>query len=148
MTPDEEKQLLLRVVLRLAKDQLEKGGFIPFGATLGTKRDVQLLMPKSMKKDVKRDELDAYWNEQFRPFVAGQGCKTVCTCADVCLSGDEGGLVRGVLIHIEHADSAAEDIFAPYTRDENSKVTFGRETREAAERFVFISQGQHSGEAS
>jgi hypothetical protein len=127
MTPLEEKQLLLRVVLRLAKEQLEKGGFIPFGAAMGTKRDVQLLMPKSMKQDVKQDELDAYWNKQFAPIVGGQDCKTVCTCADVGLTDDQGGLVLGVLTHIEHADSDAEDIFTPYTRDENSKVTFGLE---------------------
>ena len=148
MTPQEEKQLLLRVVRPLAKVQLENGGFIPFGAALGTKRDVQLLMPKSMKKDVKREELEAYWNKQFRPIIAGQDCKTVCTCADVGLSGDQGGLVWGVLIHIEQADSDAEDIFTPYTRDQNSKVTFGPETRETANRFVFISQSQHSGEAT
>jgi hypothetical protein len=147
MTPLEEKQLLLRVVLRLAKEQLEKGGFIPFGAVMGTKRDVQLLMPKSMKKDVKQDELDAYWNKQFAPIVAGQDCKTVCTCADVRLSGEQDKLVPGVLIHIEHADSDAEDIFTPYTRDENSKVIFGPETRETVQRFVFVSESQRSGEA-
>ena len=49
---------MLRVVLRLAKEQLEKGGFIPFGAALGMKRDVPRRMPKSMKKDVKQDKLD------------------------------------------------------------------------------------------
>jgi len=80
MTPLEEKQLMLRVVLRLAKEQLEKGGFIPFGAALGMKRDVPRRMPKSMKKDVTPDKLDTYGNEQFRPIVAGQDCQTVCKC--------------------------------------------------------------------
>ena len=51
MTPQEEKELLLRVVTKLAGKQLEQeGGFITFGATLGSNRDVRLLMPKSMKQ--------------------------------------------------------------------------------------------------
>jgi hypothetical protein len=49
MTPDEAKALLLRVVTKLVAQQLEQVGFMPFGAILGQQRDVQLLMPKSMK---------------------------------------------------------------------------------------------------
>jgi len=83
MTPKEEKELLLRVVTKLAGQQLEKGGFLPFGAALGSKRDVQLLMPKSMKQDVTTDELDAYWVRTLRKAVATGECKTVCSCTDM-----------------------------------------------------------------
>jgi hypothetical protein len=57
MTPKEEKELLLRVVTKLAGQQLEKGGSIAFGATLGSKRDVQLLMPKRAETyETRRDD--------------------------------------------------------------------------------------------
>ena len=49
MTPEEEKALLLRVVLRVVQTQLERSGFAPFGATLGSARDVQLLILESAK---------------------------------------------------------------------------------------------------
>lgn len=149
MTAHEEKQLMLRVVLGIAKAQLETaGGLTPFGAAMGAKRDVQLLMPKSMKKDVKQDELNSYWGKQLRRVIAGQDCKTVCTCVDVRLPNDQGELVPGVLIHIEHAGSDAEDILVPYTKDKDSKVTFGSETRENSNSFVFVSPGQPPEEAN
>lgn len=66
MTPQEEKALLLRVVTKLVTPQLERGGFVPFGAILGQNRNVQLLMPKSVKRDVTRDELVDYWVQTIR----------------------------------------------------------------------------------
>jgi hypothetical protein len=101
-------------VTKLAGQQLEKGGFIPFGATLGSKRDVQLLMPKSMKQDVTTDELDAYWVRTLRQAVATGECKTVCSCTDVRVQANEGLLVSAVLVHVEHVDTSSEDILYPY----------------------------------
>jgi hypothetical protein len=46
MTLQEEKELLLRVATQLATKLIGRGGFIPFGATLGPGRNVKLLMPK------------------------------------------------------------------------------------------------------
>jgi hypothetical protein len=138
MTPDEQKDLLLRVVIRLAGKQLEKGGFVPFGATLGTARDVKLLMPKKFKQDATRDEVETYWAEELRNATAIGNCKTACSCADVRVPMHDGSLVPGVLIHIEHAEGSAEDIIYPYGKDEGA-VVFGEPTRVGVERQIFTS---------
>ena len=117
MTPREEKDLLIRVVRKLAITQLIKGGFIPFGATLDSKRHVQLLMPKSMKKNTTRDELQVYWARELKQAAASGACKTVCWCADVRADSDGGALVPAVFVHIEHCDAYAEDIFYPYVNE-------------------------------
>jgi hypothetical protein len=137
MTPQEEKELLLRVVTKLVRKQLEKGGFIPYGATLGSNRDVQLLMPESMKRDMTRDELDAYWVRTLRQAVGVGGYKTVCWCADVRVQAEDGTLLPAVLIHVEHADTFSEDILYLYRKDESSGVVFGEPTSEATEHQIF-----------
>lgn len=144
MTPQEEKELLLRVVTKLVRKQLEKGGFIPYGATLGSNREVQLLMPKSMKRDVTRDELDAYWVQTIRQAVATGECKTACWCADVREKAEDGTLVPAVLIHVEHAETFSEDILYPYRKDENSGVVFGEPMSELTEHQIFTSSRKPS----
>lgn len=113
MTPQEKKELLLRVVTKLAARQLANGGFIPFGATLGSKRDVQLLMPKSMKTNVARDELRGYWARELAQ-AASEDRGTVCWCADVRIALEGDAPVPAVLIHIEHPEAYAEDVLYPY----------------------------------
>jgi hypothetical protein len=144
MTPQEEKELLLRVVTKLVRKQLEKGGFIPYGATLGSNRDVQLLMPKSMTRDVTRDELDAYWVRTLRQAVAAGECKTVCWCADVRVQAEDGTLLPAVLIHVEHADTFSEDILYPYRKDEGSRILFGERTSQATQHQIFTSSREPS----
>jgi hypothetical protein len=136
MTPQEEKNLLLRVVIRLAGTQLESGGLTPFGATLGSERDVKLLVPKGFKKNPTRDEVEAYWAGELRKANATGKCKTVCSCADVRVPVEGGNLIPGVLIHIEHAEGSAEDVLYPYRNDEGS-VVFGVPTSVKAELQVF-----------
>jgi hypothetical protein len=137
MTPQEEKELLLRVVTQLVRKQLEKGGFIPYGATLGPNRDVQLLMPKGMKRAVTRAELDAYWFQILRQAITAGECKTACWCADVREQAEDGTLVPAVLIHVEHANTFSEDILYPYRKDESSRVVFGEPRSEATEHQIF-----------
>jgi len=137
MTPQEEKELLLRVVTKVAKKQLEQGGFIPFGATLGSNRDVQLLMPKSMKPNVTQDELDAYWVRTLRKAAAGGECKSVCSCADVRIQADDGTMVPALLIHVEHTDNLSEDILYPYEKDERLGIVFGELKSEETEHQIF-----------
>jgi hypothetical protein len=137
MTPQEEKELLLRVVVRVAAMQLKEGGLVPFGATLGLKRDVKLLMPKSWKQTpTTRDELEGYWIRELRQATASGTCKTVCSCADVRVPKGEK-LVPAVLIHVEHAEGSAEDILYPYQKDEGSVVVFGEPTSAATEHQIF-----------
>jgi hypothetical protein len=139
MTPQEEKALLLRVVTKLAAPQLEQGGFIPFGAILGQNRDVQLLMPKSMKRDVARNELDNYWARTIRNAIAAGKYMTVCWCADVRGQTDDGTLIPALLIHVEHAHSFSEDILIAYGKNESGKVVFQEPNTEAIQHQIFSS---------
>jgi hypothetical protein len=138
MTPQEEKALLLRVVTQLAaKFLLKGGGFIPFGATLGPDKNVDLLMPEGMKKHVRRDELDNYFGEELRRSITAEKRKTACFCVHV---GEVDGkvLTPGVLVHIEHAVAYAEDVLYPYQLNEVPEVVFGNPTIVSAERNIFI----------
>jgi len=137
MTPDEAKALLLRVVTKLVAPQLEQGGFIPFGAILGQKRDVQLLMPKSMKRNVARNELDTYWTQTVRKAIANGDCTTACWCVDV-LDGET--LITALLIHAEHAHSFSEDILIAYRKNECGKIVFDEPTIEPTQHQMFSSE--------
>jgi len=140
MTPQEEKTLLLRVVTQLAaKFLLKGGGFVPFGATLGQNRNVDLLMPKGMKKSVTRDELDDYFGKELRRTIAADKRKTACFCVHV---GEVDGKVvtPGVLVHIEHATAYAEDVLYPYQLSEVPEVVFGNPMAVSAERNIFIAE--------
>jgi hypothetical protein len=136
MTPDEAKALLLRVVTKLVAQQLEQGGFMPFGAILGQKRDVQLLMPKSMKPNVVRDELDTYWAQTIRKAIANGDYTTACWCADVRGQSDDETLIPALLIHAEHAHSFSEDILIAY-RKEGGKIVFDEPTIEPTQHQIF-----------
>jgi hypothetical protein len=141
MTPEEQKDFLLRVVIRVAGQQLESGGLMPFGATLGAERDVKLLMPKSFKKDSTRDEVESYWAQELRIAIADGSRETACSCADVRVPMEDGSFVPGVLVHIEHAESSAEDILYPYYNHDGS-VLFREPTRVVTKRHIFIPQDQ------
>ena len=131
MTPEEEKSLLLRVVVRIAQTQLEKGGFIPFGATLRAGRDVQLLIPKGAPGGNTTIELvNAYWSRQMAKAIESGDVRALCTVADVRESNSDGRLVPGVFIHIEHFSGDAEDLLYLYSKLENSQVRFQEPTRE------------------
>jgi hypothetical protein len=138
MTPLEEKELLLRVVAKLAQTQLEQGGFIPFGAVLGSKRDVQLLMPKGWKQNSTRDDVEAYWFRELKKHAEKDGCRSLCFCADVRVPRMEGQLVPAILIHIEHVESDAEEMLFPYGKDEGSRIVIGKRTSDTVERRVFV----------
>ena len=139
MTPQEEKALLLRVVTQLAAKFLLKGGFIPFGATLGPDRNVELLMPNSMKKDVTRGELYDYFGKELRRSAAAEDRKTACFCAHV---GEVDGRVvtPAILVHVEHSEAYAEDVLYPYQLNDVPEVVFGNPTTARADRNIFIQQ--------
>src|SRR5260370_35420408 len=144
MTPQEEKALLLRVVTKLAATQLEQGGFIPFGAILGQNRDAQLLMPKSMKRDVARDELDNYWARTIRNAIAAGKYMTVCWCADGRERTNDEALITALLFHAEQAYSFSEDILFAYRKSESGKVVFDEPDTEATQHQIFSSSEEPS----
>ncbi len=137
MTPREEIDLLLRVVTRLAQKQLEKGGFIPFGAVLGANREVQLLMPGGWKKDSTRDEVENYWYAELRKHAAKVGCKCVCFCADVGVPIESGGYLLAVNVYIEHPQAEAANLFYQYSQNPGPDVTFGQPITVKTDHHVF-----------
>jgi hypothetical protein len=142
MTPTEEKHLLVRVVAKLAMAQLNAGGFMPFGATLGNARDVQMLIPEAMKQGVTMDELDEYWTQELRKAAAAGQCKSVCSCTYGKIPTEDGTLVSALLIHVEHPEADAEDIVYPYHTDKDAKAVLDEPVSEVTERRVF-SSGAH-----
>jgi len=141
MTPEEEKQLLLQVVTKLAVKLIGQGGFVPFGATLGPGRSVKLLMPKNWKRNASREEVEDYWSSELKKAATQPDCKTVCSCADVRMPMDNGELAPCIFIHIEHAQSFAEDIGYPYVTDRKSEVKLGLPTSVETEPRVFVRNG-------
>lgn len=137
MTPEEEKQLLLQVVTKLAAKLIGEGGFVPFGATLGPGRSVNLLMPKNWKENATRNECEDYWSRELKKATANGDCKSVCSCADVRIPMNSGDLAHRLLIHIEHAQSCSEDIGIPYVKDGDSGVRLGAPTSVKTEAKVF-----------
>jgi hypothetical protein len=144
MTPQEEKALLLRVATKLVAPQLKQGGFLPFGAILGQNRDVQLLMPKSVKRDVTRDELDKYWTQTIRDAIGSGEYLTVGWCADVREQTKEGGLIPAVFIHVEHVRLFSEDILIKYGKKESGEVVFGEPITEATQHLIFATSSGRS----
>lgn len=144
MTPLEEKDLLLRVVVRIAQTQLEKGGIIPFGAILGAGRDVQLLIPNSAKGNMTIEIVDAYWRKQMAKAIEGGNVKALCTVADVRVTDSRGKLVPGVFIHVEHSAGDAEELLYHYAKDESAVVTFLEVTREPTTLQYFASANNAS----
>jgi hypothetical protein len=145
MTPLEEKELLLRVVTKLAQTQLEQGGFIPFGAVLGSKRDLKLLRPKSWKQNPTRDDVEGYWFRELKKHAEKEGCRSLCFCADVWIPTEGDQLLPAILVHIEHVESDAEEMLYPYGKDEGSRVVFGKRTSETVERRVFVDKPAQEG---
>jgi hypothetical protein len=139
LTPLEEKDLLLRVAVRVALTQLEKGGILPFGATLGAGRDVQLLIPNSAKGNMTIEIVDAYWRRQMAKAIEGGNVKALCTVADVRVTDSEGKLVPGVFVHVEHSAGDAEELLYHYAKDENAAITFLEIKREATTPQYFAS---------
>lgn len=142
MTPHEAKARLLRVVMKLVAPQLEQGGFVPFGAVLG--HDIQLLMPESMKQNVKRDELDAYFIQHLRKAIANGKYATACWCADVRGQADDEALIPALLVHLEHAGSFSEDILISYRKNESGKIVFDEPNAESTRYQIFPSSADAS----
>jgi len=137
--------LLLRVTSQVAQKQLETGGRMHFSAILGSNRDVQLLMPKEMKKGVTWDELVAYWKRELVAAVAKSGWRAVSSCifaSDLFMGADESEhpfhIRQALLVHVEHVDGevAAQDVAYPYQGSPGAKITLGEPNRMAAERWM------------
>jgi hypothetical protein len=141
MTPQEEKNLCLLVITRLLPGRLQDDGLYPFGATLGSNRNINLLVPTSMRKSPTRDELESYWIKQLQESVTkSQGdCKAACFCMAVLIPATNGEMVPAVMVYLDHITASAEDIFYPYWKDEHSKFVLGEPISSPAACRIFIS---------
>jgi hypothetical protein len=139
MNPQEEKELLLRVVMRLVQQHLGADGLYPFAAVLSRGREVKLLVPKGMKQKPTADELERYWLGELRNTIAdGHDARAACYCAAVQAPTEQGGLVPGVWVFLEHIEDGAGDLVFPYWKNDQSEYVFGDPTVVAAERKIFL----------
>ena len=139
MTAREEMDLLLRVTSQVAQKMLESGGLMHFGTVLGAKRDVQVLMPKSMTEKVAWRELADYWKERIGTASARMDWRAAaCSTFVTLLSGDDSFKASGLLIHVEHFEdqTGAEDIAYEYESSEHGKITLREVTRASAGRWI------------
>jgi hypothetical protein len=141
MTPQEEKDLLLRVVTDLARRQIERGQLTPFAVTLGSKRNAQVLMSTDTdwEPDTSRDELAEYWTRELSEVIVQGETRAVGYCAGARVPAAEGKTAPGVVVHLEHAEGGAEDILYRCGRDETSKVVLGEPASIVARRHIFAS---------
>ena len=137
MTAQEQKELLLRVTRGLAEAQLKGGGIFPFGATLGTGRDVTMLAPKSVKKDVSIEEVSRHFSKLIAEAAAKTQLVAACYCADVRMTSTTGTLAPALFIHIEQPNGTSEDFAYPYAVGADSKMVFGEPTVVDAHREIF-----------
>lgn len=139
MAKRQDIELLLRVVTQFVEKQLTPAGILPFGAALGSKRDVQVLVPKTMKPDVQMPELDAYWKRELAKPIAAGGCKAVCYCVDLRVKpSGEGAHSQVVFIHIEDSEGYAEDVLYAYNFT-NDKLVLGDPCVERSDQRIFSS---------
>jgi hypothetical protein len=140
MTSQEEKELLLRIVMRLAQQHLGADGLSPFAAVLNRGRQLKLLLPESMKPNPAADELERYWLRELRKAITDEAdARAACHCATVQAPTEQGGTVPGIWVFLEHIEDGAEDLVFPYWKNEKSEYVFGDATVVASERKIFVS---------
>ena len=139
MSALENKELLLRVVTKFAAKQLKNDDLLmPFGATLNSTRNVQLLMPKRIKQNVTPDGLSRYWARELREASEKSDSPTVCSCCAGLFPHESGVTVPVVFVHIEHAGEYSEDFYYPYRKEIDGEICFGARDFEAVDPQVFI----------
>jgi hypothetical protein len=122
MNLNEQKTLLLRVVTQLIEKQLNEQGLRTFGAVLGSGREVQLLVPETIKRQhPSLDELDSYWLEQLRKAVMGTDANAACYCAEVQTIREDGTpITPGIVLFLEQKAGNAEYRFYTYEKNDHS----------------------------
>ena len=139
MTARDEIDLLLRVTSQVAQKMLESGGLMHFGTVLGSKRDVQVLMPKSMKANVVWEELVSYWKREIGAAAAKAEWRAIACCTFATELLDDNSLSGPALVvHIEHFDTktGAEDVAYKYQGSREGKIALGETTRASAKRWL------------
>jgi hypothetical protein len=144
----EEIQLVLKIVLKYARTQLqEEGGFQAFGATLGSNRDVLMLLPESQPDDASFADVREHWYRALRKAIDDGGCRTVAWCCNVKAPGENDTRVPAVFVHVEHMEGQAWEMYFPFATDSDSTVLYGEQTELAVQSVLFVRDVQRSPEA-
>ena len=138
MTSRDEIDLLLRVTSQVAQTMLESGSLMHFGTVLGSRRDVQVLMPKSMKENPAWEELVSYWKREIGAAAANVEWRAIACCTFATELRDDNSLGgHALVVHIEHFDknTGAEDVAYKY-RGSRGTITMRETTRAGAKRWL------------
>jgi hypothetical protein len=134
----EEIQLVLKIVLKYARKQLEEeGGFQAYGATFGSHRDVLMLLPESQPDDASFADVREHWYRALRKAIDDGGCRTAAWCCNVKAPGENDTRVPAVFVHVEHVEGQAWDMYFPFVTDPDSKVLYGEQTELAVKSILF-----------
>jgi len=137
MDDAEEIQLLLRVILKLCKRELEDTRqFVSCGAGLGSNRNIELLRPSRTTATEVRKYRE-YWERQLRDLASRQACRVLAWWMNSMVITDASS-ESTVFIHIEHAEGKTSEIYVPYSGVSSAEVTYGKTFEgHAPERYLF-----------
>jgi len=141
MKPTKQGQLLLRVMMQLVEKELAGQGLRTFAAVVARDREVQLLVPETIKEHPSLEEIDKYWIAQLRSKMAAGHCEAAGYCTDIGVATEDGQpITRGVLVFVEQPRANAEYRFYPYEKHQDSTVTMGEPTVEETPLRLFASE--------
>jgi hypothetical protein len=134
--PREEIERLLRYLLPVAEQQLNKDGeFLPYAAMLDAEGEVQAVSASAAPADV--GELLLALHTKLREQAAEGAIRASGIAADVTLTDpDSGDVTDAVQLELDHAETEAVDVYVPYTNGETG-VRFGELVAAAGRAPVF-----------
>lgn len=124
--PKEEIQQLLNYLLPFAEQMLSSHGeFYPYAATMDVGGEVQAV---SAAGDEQPDvgELLTALHAELREQAADGTIRASGIAADVTLTDpDSGEVTDAVQLELDHAETAAVDVYVPYTSGDEEGIKFG-----------------------
>lgn len=125
--------------MQLVHKELAGQGLRSFGAVMSKSREMQVLVPESMKEGATLEELDNYWVKQLRSALASADYGAACYVTDVRVASPEGQLISpGVLLFIEEAGANAEYHFYVYEKRQDSTIAMRKPNVEPTPNRLFV----------
>jgi hypothetical protein len=135
--PREEIEQLLRYLLPVAEEHLNRAGeFPPYAATLDTEGEVNSVVAANGEEpDV--GELLLALHTELREQAAGGSIRASGIAADVTLTDpDSGEETDAVQLELDHVETDAVDVYVPYTSGDDG-IKFGELVAAAGQAPVF-----------
>jgi hypothetical protein len=138
--PKEEIEQLLRYLLPVAEEQLNREGeFRPYAATLDAEGEVNSVAAGEGENPDVGDLLLALHTE-LRDQATGGAIRASGIAADVTLTDpDSGDVTDAVQLELDHVETEAVDVYVPYTSDDDG-VKFGELVAAAGQAPVFSTE--------